>query len=261
MEKSYFGEITATEKINSNQFKLHFHENYEIYMFLEGDVDYIVEGRTYPLKKYDVILISPGEMHRAFHKSDKFYKRVVFNADRSFFEGDREKYLSVFDNREFGTKNKIPAELTRNSGLLDAINRWSVYTENGKFLHSAIGRCVFTEILHILNTLSPGEGQANLISNVIFYINGNYEKKITLDELCERFFVSKGHLCRAFKKSTGYTVTAYINNKRIAKTKELCIKGMSMENACTEAGFSSYCAFYKAYRSQYGLSPKSMLEI
>ena len=41
---------------NSN-YQLHRHEEYEIYMFLEGDSKYVVEDKTYPLKPDDIIII------------------------------------------------------------------------------------------------------------------------------------------------------------------------------------------------------------
>ncbi len=257
MKYDYIGVITNTEKIDFDEFKLHSHDGYEIYMFLEGDTQYIVEGRVYPLKKYDIILISPGEMHRAYHNSNHRYRRIVFNASDTFFKGEREIYLKIFQNRSLGAKNKIGADITKNSGLLDSIVRWAKYTGNGKNYDSAIGRAIFTEILHILNTLSPDDGQSSIIGDVISYINENFDSKITLDELSEKFFFSKEHLCRIFKKATGYTITEYINNRRILKIKELCRKGAKIEYACIESGFSSYSAFYKAYKKENKTKPRT----
>ena len=63
----------ATELIMENpsnvNFQLHNHDSYEIYMFLEGDAKYIVEGNTYSLEPCDMIIIRKHEMHRVFHNS------------------------------------------------------------------------------------------------------------------------------------------------------------------------------------------------
>lgn len=246
-----------------DNFKLHSHENHEIYMFMDGDADYIVEGTTYPLKPNDIIVICAGEMHRAYHKSQKKYSIMVFDIDDDFFEANNcTEYRKIFYDRVMGTKNKLPAELVKNSGLLDAIKRWSKYTDNGKNENYAVSRSIFIEILHIMNNINAlyDENERNtLIQDVILYINKNLTSKITLEELENQFFVSRYHLCRTFKKSTGHTIISYINNKRIMRVKELYKSGMSINKACVEVGFSNYSSFYKAYLKEYNMPPKEGL--
>ena len=56
---------------------LHHHDFYEVYYFLDGRVDYLVEGRTYSLRPEDVLLISPMELHRPAASPEKACERVV----------------------------------------------------------------------------------------------------------------------------------------------------------------------------------------
>ena len=56
-------------------FKLHVHNDYEIFMFLEGDAKYVVEENTHALKPDDIIVIRKHQMHRIYHNSDKKYRR------------------------------------------------------------------------------------------------------------------------------------------------------------------------------------------
>ena len=56
---------------------LHHHDFYEVYYFLSGKVDYLVEGRTYTLLPEDVLLISPMELHRPAVAPDRAYERIV----------------------------------------------------------------------------------------------------------------------------------------------------------------------------------------
>lgn len=259
MSRFLFGNMAIIEKPIRDNFRLHTHENYEVYLFLEGDVDYIVEGTTYPLEKYDMIILCPGEMHRAFHKSQCTYKRIVFEICEEFFEANNcREYIAVFRNREMGKQNKIPAEIVKESGIADAINRWFKYTKDEKE-NSVIYNSVFLEILHLINNAEgfyAEDDSDKLIPNIISYMNKNFTRKITLEELEEEFYVSKYHLCRQFKKSTGHTIISYINNKRLNKVKELYKSGMSINKACIEAGFSGYSAFYKSYSKVFEVSPK-----
>ncbi len=254
------GNISLTKYPTWDAFKLHSHDFYELYIFLEGNTDYIVEGTLYTLEQYDTILIRPNEMHRPHHKSISPYKRIVFEIPTSFFEENNCISLTnIFINREFGTQNKISGKALQSSGCLDAINRWLKYTENGKFSDSFISKAILTEILYILNNTSVlfEENQGNnLVRQVISYINNNFTEKISLDELAAKFYVSKYHLCHAFKNSTGYTITSFINNKRVMHTHLLQQSGMSLSAACVNAGFSNYSAFYAAQRSLYSKKGK-----
>ena len=260
MKKRFDGGQIVLSRPIPDKFQLHMHEFFEIYVFLDGDADYIVEGMNYSLRQNDVIIINRHEMHRAYHKTQKRYERIMFHIMPSFFEENHcEEYMRVFQDRDFGTKNKIPAEYAEKSGLLDAIKRWIQYTDNGRKTNGAIASSVLIEILHILNNikvLHEGNNENSIVSQIIYYINKNFRNKITLDELAEQFYLSKYHLCRIFKEATGYTVIGYINNRRIAETKELYKLGMNISSACVEAGFSSYTSFYKAYRKQFGVLPK-----
>ncbi len=263
MKSCLRGSISKMEKPFKDIFKLHTHECYEVYVFLSGDTDYIVEGTTYNLEPYDIIVLRPGEMHRAYHKSQKKYTRIVFEVADEFFENNNcTEYRAVFNDREVGKKNKIPAEFVKTSGLSDVVKRWFKYTEDGKNQDSAISSAVFIEILHIMNNIDAlfdEEEGNNLISSVISYINRNFTGKITLEDLETEFFISKYHLCREFKRATGHTIVGYINNKRLTKVKELYKIGTSINKACTEAGFSSYSSFYKAYLKEFGVVPREGL--
>ena len=87
------------------------------------------------------------------------------------------------------------------------------------------------EILHIINKISVFENPdetSKTIKNIINYINNHFTSDITLDSLCELFFISKYHLCRIFKQSTGLTVQAYIRQKRLLLVSELQKEGKSL---------------------------------
>lgn len=50
---------------NDNDFKMHIHDTCEIYYFISGKVEYIVEGSVYPLEANDLMIMAPSEAHRA----------------------------------------------------------------------------------------------------------------------------------------------------------------------------------------------------
>ena len=96
------------------------------------------------------------------------------------------------------------------------------------------------------------------IKKIINYINDNYSHPISLDSLCEKFFISKYYLCRIFKKHTGLSVHQYIKEKRLLLFEELQKEGKSCTECAALSGFSDYSSFYRAYVNKYGKSPEKI---
>ena len=89
--------------------------------------------------------------------------------------------------------------------------------------------------LIILLSLASGEGITHsddcLGARVMRYLNINSERNVCLDKLAKHFFVSKYHLCRAFKEYSGISVHSYINRKRIMYARRLIESGETASHA------------------------------
>ena len=60
-----------------------------------------------------------------------------------------------------------------------------------------------------------------------------------------------------FKAETGYSIGAYINEKRLLLAKSLIQNGMSATEACYESGFRDYSTFCRAFRKKYQTTPRN----
>lgn len=87
------------------------------------------------------------------------------------------------------------------------------------------------------------------------YLSEHIDSYVGLDELAGRFFVSKYYLCRAFKKHSGVTVHAFVNERRLSLARELILCGEGALSVSYKVGFSDYSAFYRAYVKRYGTPP------
>lgn len=247
------------EHANAQSANLHSHHDYEVYMYLEGDCYYVVDGRKYDLSSGDIIIIRRHEMHRVFHRSQKAYRSFVLFVSPEFFdEQGCQNYEKAF--LEYGKDNKIDSETAYSSGLRDAIDRLKKYSKDYTDIDSPIVRSLLVEILYLINSVNSFEKptKANQsIREIIAYINKNYTGEISLDTLSEKFFISKYHLCRVFKQVTGLTVQEYIRRKRLTLALEKKNEGITLSEACELAGFSDYTTFYRYYKKRYKNSPRS----
>ena len=251
------------EKTSNMNFYLHNHDEYEIYLFLEGDSKYVVEEKTYTLEPWDMIIIRKHEMHRVYHNRDSAYSRFVLMVSPDFFVKRCAEYEAAFLNPVSDLGNKINADTVHSSGLYDAVLRLKKYSDNFAVESSPVIESIVIEILYILNNISSfnkGEVSNKQLKQVISYINNNYTEDINLHTLEEKFYISKYHLCRIFKESTGLTVQNYIRQKRITRVRELTAEGKNLTEAATLAGFNDYSSFYRAYMNIYKCSPGKELK-
>ena len=94
-------------------------------------------------------------------------------------------------------------------------------------------------------------------SHILRYINRHLTEDLSLEKLCERFFISKSQLNRNFKKSNGSTVWEYITAKRLLLAKEMLKESARPTEVYLKCGFNDYVTFYKAYKKYFGVSPKN----
>lgn len=253
-----------TDAPSDADFRLHNHNDYEIFLFLEGDARYVVEDNVYTLEPGNLIIIRKHEFHRIYHNSSSPYSRVVLMVSPDFFQQNAcADYEAQFLNAPIGTGHKISAKVARASGLYDAFMRYKKYSEEYQMSRDTpVLKSIIIEILYLINQIrdfSSSDISMGPIKAVILYLNNHYTSDITLDFLQEKFFVSKYYLCREFRKSTGLTVHEYIRRKRIAKIRELCAQGMPIGDAALEVGFHDYSSFYRAFQKEYGVSPRQAL--
>ena len=137
------------------------------------------------------------------------------------------------------------------------------YSNNFTVKNTPVLNSIIIEIIYLINRISSFEAPSTesvIIKKVISHINANLKNEITLDELAEEFYVSKYHLCRTFKNSTGLTIHDYIKQKRLTIVKELVKEGNTLTDAAISAGFNDYSSFYRAYVKRYNENPRTALQ-
>lgn len=249
-----------TDNPSNKNFQLHVHDDYEIYLFLEGDSRFVIEENSYDLESGDIIIIRKNQLHRVYHNSGKRYHRIVFNILPEFFLKECPEYHEQFANPTNHIGNKIDAKTVRACGIYDAVMRIKKYSDNFENKDSTIVKSIIIEMLHLINSTKSTSGTSvgnSQLKQVIEYINKNYTSDISLSDIEKKFFISKYHLCHIFPSATGLTVYQYITKKRLAYARELIRVGSTISDAAENAGFNNYSSFYRAYIAEYGVTPKN----
>lgn len=255
-----------------SEVELHHHDFYEVYFFLSGSVTYIIESRKYQMKPGDVLLISPLELHQPVIQPGKEpYERVVLWVNRNFLKelsSEATDLTACFDLESPRHANLLRLDAVTARRLQDMadvlINERAARNFGWDLNSQALLVRIFVELNRQLMEAPAGfevpEESGEIISEVLRYINENFNNEISLDSLSDHFFISKYHLSREFKRSVGTSVYRYIIQKRLIMAKQKMLAGMSPTDVYCNCGFGDYANFYRAFRSEYGISPKEFCE-
>ncbi len=89
------------------------------------------------------------------------------------------------------------------------------------------------------------------------YISSNYKQKFTLDDVARHVYLSRSYLSGVFKAETGKTLSSYINEVRIEKSKALlCETPLSLLDIALLCGFEDQSYFSKVFKAMEGIAPK-----
>lgn len=95
------------------------------------------------------------------------------------------------------------------------------------------------------------------VNEIVDYVNDNYLEKITLDELAFIFKTNRSTLCKEFKILTGFTITEFINDKKLKTAKNKILKtDKTFTEIAEELNFESIHYFTRFFKKMCGLSPK-----
>ena len=102
--------------------------------------------------------------------------------------------------------------------------------------------------------------EQDLYQNLIYYIEEHLEEELSLEKLAGAFFVSRYYVAHVFKEQAGISVHQYILKKRMQASREAILGGENISQVYERFGFRDYSSFYRAFRREYGMSPKEYRE-
>ncbi len=252
----------------------HVHDFYEVLLFLRGNVDYVVDGRSYKLRQGDIVITNSMEVHRPIIHDSSSYDRFVvwinpklvmhiteqlspdFPLNRCF-EGSRSSHCNLLrpDSTSF-------AHLVQ---LLDRIIQAQSLPAAKRMMpgDELLQRLLLLEFLVLLNQAYVGlehESKSDVVSDhivndLISYINQHLSDDLSIGRLSALFSLNRYYLMRRFQRVTGLRLHQFIIQKRLSYAKKLMMQGQRPSQAAFEAGFNDYSNFSRTFGRHYEQTP------
>ena len=236
---------------------------FSVFLLLDGDLDYMIQGKRLHINPGDVVLVSSNELHHSILKEGSALDYILLMVNLDFFiKNSCTDFAYMVFNRVPGTNNIIPAQIVKESGIASIYEKLEIYTQETPVCLPVI-KSVIIELMYNLNKQVRQTTNVahynDCIRRVIAYINQHLTEELSLDKIANSCFLTKQYLCRVFKKNTGFTVNQYICYQRISLVQTLCAKNISISEACMRAGFGSYSSFYRSFRKITKEQPRQNL--
>ncbi|BAH05433.1 AraC family transcriptional regulator [Clostridium kluyveri] len=247
-------------------FEFHYHNFDKIVIFIGGNVTYLIEGKSYKLKPWDILLINNNDIHKAIIDPDKIYERIIMwiNLDFLIRYNNNCNLLSCFELASKQGFNLLRLE----DNWIDIIKK-ILFDIKDTFKSKDLGyetlriSLLLQFIVYINRLFLKQKNTKELydikyderINDILNYINGHLDQNLSIDFLSSEFYVSKYYLMHKFKEQTGYTIHAYILQKRLIMSNLLIKNGKNIAEACVQSGFGDYSNFIRAFKKMFGVSP------
>lgn len=253
----------------SKEFEYHYHDFDKITIFLKGNVQYTIEGKSYQLQPYDIVLVSHNDIHKLNVQDSEPYERIVVYISPEFINTYRTADYDLsecFQKVKKEHTNVLRTHSHAKNTLVRAVDNLKHSFSDVGYANTLYQKILFLEFMIHLNRATLNE-QLEFIDTdhcntkvveLLQYINRNLTTDLNIDDLAARFYVSKYYMMRLFKAETGYTIGNYINYKRLLLAKELIASGEPITQACYDCGFKNYSTFSRAYKSHFGESPRQI---
>ncbi|MGC2164082.1 MAG: AraC family transcriptional regulator [Silvibacterium sp.] len=266
--------LLVCERVDTEfAFNWHYHPEYELTLIVDSEGQRLVGDGIADYGPGDLVLLGPNLPHSWRSGPMRLRSR---RRHRAVFIQFRQDCLG----REFfhlGEMKPVLKLLTRSTGGL-------------AFGHTKTGRAVakrmvdlpslspgrrVTQLLDILLDLSA-ESHATILSShrvrpmgrvedqrrierICKYIHDRYDNAIDFRALSRKVDLDQTSLCRFFKRATGRTLTAYVNELRVGAAAQLLVDtDLSILDICFKVGFGNYSNFNRQFKRMKGYGPRAL---
>lgn len=241
----------------------HVHPFYDVTYLLSGECTCFVNHSIYKLSKGDLIIIPPGDIHRSTFHGNIQSERFVLS-----FRDDQLDWIRSLVGDEVVAKSlktgviSIPNK--RRDYVEALMNKLLFESDDPDILSPAFIQAGLLELLLFIircqqyekNVFKEIDVDNQLMQEIATYIYDNYDKKISLDDMAQRFHISRSYLSKKFKTTTGFGFKEYLVNVRIKNACRLLLEtNHSITDIAFECGFNDSNYFGDAFRRIKGVSP------
>ena len=254
---------------NLSVFQHHHHEIFELIYITEGEFLITLEDDKYHLKKGDILVMNPFEIHYGEWIPNGIYNEYIcltFEARRlfQFKNSNLYKINEQFSSGDHVFENYLPADSEAGKEVGKFINELNALLSGS----NAITECRVTATLYLLLAtllekcyVTPDEGKPStrnidFIRQVTTYLNEHYTEPISTADISKALFMTSSRFCHAFRQNFNMSFSNYLCKFRVIRASELYKnEKIALTEISARVGFLDYNYFSKIFKKYVGQTP------
>lgn len=245
------GYISARRKSNKGDFRLHWHDFFELEYIVSGTGKYIIDSEVYNITPGMVFFTSPTSFHQLCDTDITLYT-VMF----TMYACNNELLKSLCLNSSYRVfKANEKSQIFLESVLDELVNHLS---------NKTFATCMLDSILAKLDTESNNHSSnpISVVNQAMLFIINNFRSELTLEDVAKYAGYTPTYFSRIFKEETGVNFKEYLNNMRFEYAEKLLKHtDMNTTQICGECGFNDYANFARHFKLHFGMSPNQYRKI
>ncbi len=243
------------DKYETNGEEMHHHDMYQIEFISAGEGTLKLNNKEYPAKRGLMYAVRLRDYH-AFEVSNTLTVHRIILPMKCMPErmsyGMLKSKVDIITNLE-----EEPAKHIENLFLM-LESRGRALLNNEIFIQEWLINIIITEFFERaayrpLDVYVPDEDK---VEKVMLYIEDNFRKKLTNEDVAKQFGMNDKYLNRIFKEYKGMTLHAAIKNARFEYAKKLLINtDLPVAEVCKTCGCSDTANFLRDFKKLTGTTP------
>lgn len=233
----------ATDTRTVSVFPLHAHDYFEMELVLAGEGTQTVNGAPMSLARGSLYLLSPGDFHEITASRGLVLDNIVFDGTVLPPERVRE----IFGALPF-CRTAEETTLTRLHDTVRLLGR-----------ERDVTRCrLLTEYLLRLSADRPGCDTETVspVMRAAMYVQSHFRENPGLSEAAGVACLSPAYFGSCFHREMGCRYNDYLTDCKLSCARMLLAGGMTVTEACFDAGFGSLSGFRYACKRRTGHPPE-----
>ena len=255
-------EFLKMELISIKNINNHSYDGIQIFLILNGKVNFILKNEKKILRKNDIFLLNCSEIYSTYSEEENI--ALLLKLPYEYMKKESEELLRY--NFECCSSNKDDESYQEIRRLLIASMTILNQKEDGYKISLKLKIFQLLNYLYI-NFKSDKSIQKNVsnlhptVEKIVRYIEENYKNNITLNELAKSEYTSVHYLSKLFKKELGVGFLNYLTDIRLVSAlHDVLFGGDTITKIAFDNGFASVNAFITAFRKKYGCTPTQYRE-
>lgn len=256
LENKSYG-LYYAEKAKKNQ-EIHVHDCCEVFLCLTNGNHFLIDGKLYSADENDLFIISHVQSHKVLPNNLNDFKRYSLHIHPSFITKNSTSTTNL--SKCFFNENKVNKIKISEHDASNLIHIFKKLEKSYDFGDDIYKNSHVIDVLLTVNELCSVDGTEIKIDNsslqlAIDYINGNFDKDLSLACIAKNAYVSVNKLCSLFKENLNTTVIKFLTSRRLTNAKKMLESGCTLTETALASGFNDYANFIRVFKTAVGISP------